>query len=279
MKINISILFLFLYCLSFESAAQDILAEQKRHTEELFIEGKYFDAVTEGKRLTFFDTASRYSYTANLLIARSYKAGGRFNDALKYFNLARKYARNDLAGYESRIEAVKCLIILRSSSALTILRSLENEPSAGHAQFGCPAYWRGWYYLFCGEPGNAAEEFAKNDEGKFLAAFCDSINNEKYSVNFGRSISYLIPGSGLFYAGEYYKGMMSLAWNALGIWLTADALNSNRALDGVLIANFAWFRFYFGGVRNADKEIRNRNNELTNSAIDYLTINYKGLKP
>lgn len=277
MRIKITVIaFLFISSSCFP---QHFLEEQYQYAHSLYNEKNYFDAVTEGKRLLFADTVGSYSHPGNMLIAHSYKAGGRFEDALAYFNLARKYSSGNRDDYIARLEAVKCLIILRSPSALTLLRGLEKDHTSEYDPYGSPAYWRGWYWLFRGEPGFAHEEFAKTSAGNFLSEFCDSINNEKYSVNFGRSISYLMPGSGLVYSGEYYRAFMSLLWNALGIWLTADALNSGRTLDGVLLANFVWFRFYFGGISNAQKEITNKNNELINTAIQYLETNYKGLKP
>lgn len=277
MKIKLFVIAIFAICTA--AFSQDILEEQYKYAENLYAAGNYFDAVTEGKRLIFADSAGRFAYRGNLLIAFSYKAGGKTEEAIKYFSLAKKYSYDEVSGYIARLEAIKCLIIQRSASALTLLRGLEKDYSADYSIYGTPSYWRGWYWLMSGEPRNASESFKSSPEGAQLALFCDSINNEKYSVNFGRSISYLVPGSGLIYAGEYYKGLMSLLWNSLSIWLTVDAFNNLRAVDGVLLGSLLWLRFYFGGINNTQKEINNRNNEIMNSAIKYLENNYIGLKP
>jgi len=53
--------------------AQNTVENQYNLAEELFISENYFDAITEFKRLLFFDNTGKFNYTANRLIGSSYK--------------------------------------------------------------------------------------------------------------------------------------------------------------------------------------------------------------
>ncbi|NOX16880.1 MAG: hypothetical protein GXO87_01170, partial [Chlorobi bacterium] len=75
--------------LSSESKAQSGLEKQYYFADSLFSNGSYFDAVTEFKRLLFFDGQRKFVFDANYKIALSYKAGTYFENAIKYFTMAK----------------------------------------------------------------------------------------------------------------------------------------------------------------------------------------------
>ena len=75
--------------------AQNSLQEQFELAVKSINEEKYFDAVTEFKRLQFFDTKNKYAFQSNLFIGKSYKAGAKFDDAVRYFTLAEMNSQND----------------------------------------------------------------------------------------------------------------------------------------------------------------------------------------
>ncbi|HQF44052.1 MAG TPA: hypothetical protein PK073_14175, partial [Ignavibacteriaceae bacterium] len=81
-------IFVILIVLSGYCSAQNSLKDQFDFAKSLFDQEKYFDAITEFKRLLFFDKENLYGFDANLMIGLSYKAGAKYNDALKYFSLS-----------------------------------------------------------------------------------------------------------------------------------------------------------------------------------------------
>lgn len=109
----------FLYC-------QQTLEEQYQYSFKLFNEGKYFDAITELKRLNFFDAKKIYSYKSNLLIGEAYEEGAKYSDALKYFTLAEINAANDSDLFTAKTFEVRINILRRTTNrALQLLNELQ----------------------------------------------------------------------------------------------------------------------------------------------------------
>ena len=100
-----------------------------------------------------------------------------------------------------------------------------------------------------------------------------------YSVSFAKTISYIIPGAGQIYTGEYISGLLSLGWNILWGYLTIKSFIDERIFDGIVIANFLWLRFYRGNLQNAEKFAKEKNLIISNKAMNYLQFEFKGLKP
>lgn len=256
--------------------AQDILRHQFAVAESLFAEQQYYNSITELKRVQFFDSLKFYLYPANYLIAKCYKGGAKYNDAIKYFRLALSGARNSDEIYDIKSEIIRCNI-LRSTTeqALLELDLLESEFKNKQHEIN---YWRGWSNIFDDKWGEAARFFERIQIDHPLKKFSDSIENAKYSILFPKLISYILPGVGQFYTGSYISGLMSLGWNALFVYLSLNSFYADRVFDG-LITTALFFRFHRGNVQNAEKFTIEKNKEITNKALLYLQSSYKGLKP
>jgi len=139
-------------------------------------------------------------------------------------------------------------------------------------------YWRGWAYIFEDKWGQASECFSNIGTDHPLKNFADSVENEKYSVLFPKLISYILPGVGQFYTGNYLSGLMSLGWNALLLYLSVNSYNSDRIFDGI-ITTALFFRFHRGNVQNAEQFAIEKNSIINNEALLYLQNSYQGLKP
>jgi len=245
----------------------------------LFEQEKYFDAITEAKRLIFFDTLNTYSFRAYSLIAESYKKGGKLRDALLYFAQASKYASTTGEKFNNKTSAIRIHILNRSITiALRQIDEMSNQPEFTPYTSGL-AYWRGWAFMFADRWYEASEEFNSIDSTLYLKNFCLDVDNKKYSVTFARTISYFLPGAGQVYTGEYLNGILSFGWNLLSGYLTISALKDERVFDGVALLSLLWMRFYTGNISNAEKFAKEKNLEMSNSALNYLQLNYKGLKP
>ncbi len=271
-------LFLLLLLFPWPGNAQNEAEQQFRYAMKLYDAEDYFHSVTELKRLLFFDTSGYYNYRANLYIGRSYKAGARLNDAILYFSDALHTAANPDEVYESKIEIVKSNILRRTfSQAHSVLNKMESEGNAEKQNE--IIYWRGWIYLFSDEWDKAAEEFKKIDPDHELARLALQVDEDKYSVTLAKTMSYILPGSGQFYTGNYLSGVLSLGWNVLWGYLTINAFIEERVFDGFAIGTLLWLRFYNGSIQNAEKFAVERNLEISNKALNYLQYEYTGQKP
>jgi hypothetical protein len=258
---------------------QTSLQQQFDTANELYNQEKYFNAITELKRLKLFDKENLYSFQSNLLIGKSYKAGAKFDEAIKYFTLAEMDATNDEGYFDSKILSARTNILRRTTKqAERILNELKYD-----SRFMLKAneikYWQGWNYIFSDEWDKAYEIFSTNNLDTTLANLCKSVDEELYSVEFAKYSSYLIPGSGQFYTGEYISGALSIGWNILFGYLTINAFVEDRVFDGIMVGNFLWLRFYSGNIQNAEKFVVQKNLEISNKALKYLQFQFKGEKP
>ncbi|MGE5429818.1 MAG: hypothetical protein ACM3QX_02020 [Syntrophomonadaceae bacterium] len=258
--------------------AQTPLERQFQLCRELLNKEEYYDAITELKRLLFFDKKKEYAFRGNYLIGYSYMRGAKLDDAVKYFSLAQTSAPGDSALFDVKTEIIKCNILRRTTeNALLILRQMEKEAVFSNRIIEID-YWKAWAYIFADDWEKASAEFQKAGASKEIIEYSLAVEKAKYSVSFAKVISYILPGSGQFYTGNYISGIMSLAWTGFLGYLAYDSFAAQRAFDGLIEAGL-FFRFHRGNVQNAEKFAIQRNSEISRDALIYLQNNYKGLKP
>jgi tetratricopeptide (TPR) repeat protein len=255
------------------------LEDQLNKAKILYSQGEYFSTITELKRLIFFDKDRKYSFTSNELIGECYKKGAKFSDALNYFTRAEIAAVSPEEVYNCRINIIRINILRRTTNrALSLLDTIEKDVrfSERHKEI---YYWRGWAYIFADEWDKASNQFERISNENELKKFCDSTDNQKYSVLESKLLSYFIPGAGQIYTGNYLSGILSLGWNILWGYTTITAFQANRIFDGIMVADLLWLRFYNGNNQNAEKFAIEKNLEISNGALLYLQRIYKGEKP
>jgi hypothetical protein len=269
---------LFVLILTSNLFAQDSFADQFNLAKKLYEDEKYFDAVTEFKRLLFFYEGDNYSYESNLLIGLSYKEGAKFSEAIQHFALAELNSKNVNEVFIARLEIIKVNILRRTTQrALALLDSLENDLRFNKNSEEIN-YWRGWAYIFSDDWERAALTFSEIQKAHHLALICDSVDNDLYNPELAKYLS-IVPGAGQFYTGEYISGLISIGWNVLWGYLTINAFMEDRVFDGLMIGTLLWWRFYSGNIQNAEKFALEKNLEKTNSALHYLQNDYNGRKP
>ncbi len=250
--------------------AQNSLDQQYQLANKLIVQEKYFDAITELKRLQFFDEKDVFSYQTNLLIGKSYKAGAKYDEAVKYFTLAEINSKSDEEYFISKIFNARTNILRRTTKqAERILNDLLNDARYISKEKEIK-YWLGWNYIFSDNWEKAFEIFHKNNLDTSLAVLCKNVQEDLYSVNFAKYSSYIIPGFGQFYTGEYLSGALSLGWNILFGYLTINSVVEERIFDAIVIGNFLWLRFYSGNIQNAEKFAIQKNIEISNKALEIL---------
>jgi hypothetical protein len=270
---------LLFFFISLAANAQNQLSSQFDYANNLFKAHQYFDAVTEYKRLLFFDSKNEYAFPANYKIGEAYKSGLKFDEAIKYFSLAEMSAANSEQKYSSKIEIVKTNILRRTTDrAHQLLDEMEKTFYTGVYKDSLN-YWRGWNYIFADNWKKASECFAKISPSHELKFLCDGVEKEKVSVTFTKVISYILPGAGQVYTGQYISGILSLSYNVLFGYLTINSFAEERIFDGFAVGSLLWLRFYRGNVQNAEKFAEEKNIETSNKALRYLQNNYQGQKP
>ena len=276
--IKIFFALLFVLILTSNLFGQDSFANQFNFAKKLYEDEKYFDAVTEFKRLLFFYDGDIYSYESNLLTGLSYKNGAKFSEAIQHFTLAELNSKNVDEVFEARLELIKVNILRRTTArALTLLDSLQRDSRFSN-QIDEINYWRGWAYIFSDDWENASLSFLIIEPEHPLALLCDSLANDLYDPKLAKTLS-IVPGAGQFYTGEYVSGIISIGWNVLWGYLTINAFIEDRVFDGLMVGTLLWWRFYSGNIQNAEKFALEKNLEKTNSALRYLQNYYIGKKP
>jgi len=283
----LSLIFTFHITLKAQNNFDVKLSAQFNYAKEQFEKEEYFDAITEFKRLIFFDACKKFSYSANLFIAKSYSHGGFYKLAEEYFMRAARFSRSPRELYEVKLEALKMYLVSRDESrALNLISEITSRKD--FLDFKNESiYWSGMVHLFFNHAEAAkmffnqitTNEFELFNYVQFLNEICDSISANQKSVGTAKLLSYILPGAGQIYLGHYFRGISSFTWNALSIYLAADAFSSKRDFDGVMIMSLIWYRFYSGNIENTDKFAENFNSKVLNNWLNYLQFEYKGPKP
>ena len=270
-------IFLIIFCNGLK--AQDALKTQFNFAKTLYENEKYFDAITELKRLIFFDSSKTYFYEANKIIGDCYKMGGKFSEAILYYANSENAAISDSEIFDERINQIRVNILRRTTDrALMMLDNLSSDKRFLN-KINCINYWKGWSYIFSDDWEKAANAFAKTDSSSKLVAFCKEVHSKKYSISFATLISHFIPGAGQIYAGHIWSGLLSLGWNVLWGYTSINAFIDNRIFDGIIVSDLLWLRFYIGNIQNAEKFSKEENLSITNSALHFLQFEYRGVKP
>ena len=273
------LLLIFFLFIKNEIFPQGYLEKQFEYAKSLYNQGHYFDSITEFKRLLFFDSSHKYNFLANNYIGDAYKMGAKFSDAILYYTLAEINAKNYNDLFSTKINIIRVNILRRTTDrALQLLDSLDNDARFLNRKKAI-SYWKGWAYIFADKWDKASKEFALTDSSETLQKLCEKVDKEKYSVVFAQIVSHFIPGTGQFYTGHYFSGLLSLAWNGLWGYLAVKAFINNRIFDGFMITNFLWLRFYNGNLQNSQNFAEERNLKITNKALEYLQFGYAGTKP
>lgn len=279
MRVKILSYCLLLFTVLIVNSNAQELTVQLNYADSLFNSENYFDAITEYKRLLFFDESNQYAYQANFNIGLSYKLGGKYNEAIRYFGLSELSAKTDSQKISSRLQIIRANILRRTTNnAFAMLSELQND-FPEQVDSNTITYWRGWAYIMADDWENASLMFGKIDSEHPLKKLADQVEDDKYSVTFATLISYILPGSGQIYTGNYLSGFLSLGWNVLWGYLTVHAFVTDRVLEGILMGGLLWARFYRGNFKNAEKFAIEKNVEISNKAYRYLKNNYRGIKP
>jgi len=120
----------------------------KNLADSLFANDEVFDAITEYKRLLFFDGSGDYTHYANFRIAECYKAGGKFDDAVEFFGKALISAETDSLVFATKLELIKVNLLRRTPErAEQIITEIDSDYRFADSTDQIN-YWKGWIMVF-----------------------------------------------------------------------------------------------------------------------------------
>ena len=181
-----------------DSISKDDISNQLKFALKLYDSENYYDAVTELKRLLFFDNTRTYEFEANRLIGECYKKAGKYTEAIYYYKAAEKYVRDKSELKQIKIDVIKTNILRRSfDRAFELINEFEKDTMLGSKKNEAD-YWRGWNCIFNDEWEKAAAYFEKAAKDHPLKSICEKVENEKYSVTFAKLLSVFLPGQDRF---------------------------------------------------------------------------------
>jgi tetratricopeptide (TPR) repeat protein len=249
------------------------------YANNLYKNGLYFSAITEYKRLLFFDSSSAIKYKVNYNIADCYKAVGKFDDAIKYFYIASTNTADEAEFFDGKTQIIRSNILRKTTDrALMLCDELDKDPRFKYMT-DKTNYWRGWAYMFADDWKNAAKMFAMISYNHELKKLAEQTDRGKVSVTFAKVISYILPGFGSIYSGKVLSGFMSLGWNALSGYWTINSFSAGRVFDGIVVGELVWLRFYRGSIENSGEFAVEKNLEVANKTLRFLQNEYTGIKP
>lgn len=257
-----------------------VLAVQAQSLEDtyllgntLFDAGNYSQALKLYNRVVFFDAEKKFAAESYRNMAVCYEQLADLEKALKAYDMA--VASSSSKAFQNEVLLQKSLYLVvnkkwfAAQQELYSLKLLKGEKLRlrnyllASALYGSNSFEQSMKYFLRVAP--------KEDSAAICEVFAtiDKKLNPK-RISRARSISYFIPGSGQFLAGNVKGGINSmLLVGGLGALYFSTA--KNYGLLSALITVFPWFsRYHIGGAENAEESMMNRQQKLKNRYFNQL---------
>ncbi len=226
--------FLLVSCLNCDILASDLQLNKDRQFEYatyLYKNGEYYRAITEYKRLIFFSPQGELAETATLQIGRSYLAGSRIDDAIKFWE--QQLENRELPG--DKLEQMKILlgISLLDLNQTDIFSFRETNITKAMTLF------------------KTLEPTSQNT--RLFQTFTTEWQNrdvDKKSPWLAGTMSAIIPGAGSYYNGRYLEGTYAFFLTALFYLAARDAIGNDQNELGALFG-LVTVGFYGGSIYTA----------------------------
>jgi len=118
---------------------------------------------------------------------------------------------------------------------------------------------QGYARLKDGRLMEARDVFIEARENNLARAVTDFQNRPRRSPVTASILSFLCPGAGEIYGGNFRLGVTDFLLNAGSAFLLYNALRQKQYVDAGLVFSFLINRFYFGSIRNAQKTAEDYN--------------------
>jgi len=262
-----------------EEPAQVVISseEQLSFARSLMREGKYDLAVIELERLIHFLPEDPQIREARYLIGLSYVMARRYEAAREALLPLIQSLGNDGFGD-------KALFLMGESyyrqgyyseARLYFEKALNANPQPEIK--GLSIYRLGWIKLHLDKWEEASHYFSTVEEPRFLYRKAQTLALESIS---GKDLPYkspsgagvmgaIVPGLGHAYVGRYKDGGVAFLLNALFIWATVEAFQSDQNVLGGILA-FLELGWYSGSIYSAVNAAHKYNRRLRDDFLDGL---------
>ncbi|SHJ58954.1 hypothetical protein SAMN05444280_12367 [Tangfeifania diversioriginum] len=254
MKLKTVFTAIFSFIIAFVAQGQSI-DETYRFAEKQFLAGNYETALIEYQRVAFFDAEGKYN-SVYQKIGESFYAENQFDEAARNFDIAARVAENDSLQAEMYFKKAMCFFKQHNYFfALNELLGLQPPKSSYFQQkhdlytaialFGIEEYETAYNHL------------SKIVDEESLPELTGIFNHfEKIRKRFRpekvQTMSTIFPGIGQFYVGNIGSGLNSLVLiGGIGV-ITIYIWQSYGFLDAVLSMSSWYYRYYSGGIKNAN---------------------------
>lgn len=242
--------------------------------DKFFKFGNYYDAITEYKRYIFFNSEKKddsISY-AYYKIGLAFRNQGAWEEALSELRISIQTAKTERVRDERKIElAVVQIASGNYSAAEFLLIKLEMFSQIPELKQKA-AFFRGIALLYSFKWKQANEAFymysnnlkdASKGISKHVESLLSNAQNMKHkSPKLAKMLSTVLPGSGQFYAGDWWNGINALLINAATGYLLVNDILKRQYQDAIFNSLFLFGRFYSGNRYHAEEAAKKYNRKV-----------------
>jgi len=242
----------FLLCINVIAQTPKELFEYSNNCYE---NGNYIEAIKSYKRLIFFDKVI-YGPKSYQKIAHSYYKISDYNEAINYFDLAYNAGENDSLKLESIFGKLLCYMQLKNYD-YALLEVYNIGDSLTKKNIARKKFFEGSIFFMKEEYAKAKEIFENiciddtDYKNKFNSLYSEFLIENRFSIKRAKLLSYILPGLGQAYSGDYKNSINSflLTVGFVTLYLTvASTISPIEAIVGI----GPWFqRYYQGGIKHA----------------------------
>jgi len=256
-----------------------VAAQSLQETRELGFQAleqaHYAQAEAYLKRVAFFQQDSPQARVQESL-GRCYLALGKPETALAYFDRA-FFLYQGKAQAQARTMLGKARSLLQKGAFQEALLELYTAPTPPEAsQQRQLQFYLGLTHYLTQEYETAYQEWQplvqpdSLSQARFYRLLHDEKTLQRPQPKTARILSYLLPGLGQFYAGDFKNGFNSLLLNGTLVTLSVRVAMRYSFLDA-LLAVIPWFqRYYLGGATKAQAVARKQRSENRRETLEAI---------
>jgi len=224
--------------------------------------GAYDPAITEYKRVLFFDKDNRLASTVHSRIASCYQSQRRWNEAFSHLRRSIQTASSLREVEDREFELITALLASgRDSEAelrLLRLRDFSEIDSKRVSLYLCVTYvYRGRWQDAAAELERAfpeeeiVEPWRRVELERLKHLLAEARSSRRKSPNAALLLSTIVPGTGQLYAGDPWDALNAFALNAGLGTLIFTAMKHEYYLEAALLFLYPFRRYYLGNRDNA----------------------------
>jgi tetratricopeptide (TPR) repeat protein len=132
----------------------------------------------------------------------------------------------------------------------------------------------GLTYLLDGQYSKALATYVEAGNQEMADLIREHLQQPEKSERTAVFLSFIMPGAGEIYAGNYGLGVRDFLLNLGSGYLFYNALRQHKYVDAILVSVFLLNRFYLGSISNAQKSVMEGNEKIRHEWLDAIWQNH-----